>query len=98
MTVGRGKYSLPLMIERPQSDCSVAFVQRVLEVVGVLPVGDFDCHLAGQSCQFAGAGVRYDRDRQLRRAARHGASVLEYEGAAAAMQGYAYLFDRDVAG
>src|SRR5437867_6182196 len=77
---------------------SRGFGERVLELVGMLSVGDLDRHLARQAGQLTGARVRDDSDGQLLCAARHGAAVLEYEGAAATVQGSSDVLDRDVTG
>src|SRR4051794_35628399 len=72
--------------------------KRVLEVVRVLPVRDRDRHRAREARQLAGAGVGYYGDGELRRAAVHGAAVLEDEAAGAAVQRPADPLDGDVAG
>ena len=48
--------------------------------------------------ELSAAGIRHHGDRQLRRPARHGASVLEHERAAPAMERPADSLDGDVAG
>src|ERR1039457_1733916 len=72
--------------------------QRVLEIVRMLSVRDDDGHRAGQPDQLASARVRHYADDLLRRAARHGAAVLQDKCAAAAAQTPGYLLDRHVTG
>ena len=52
------------------------FGEGVVEVVGMLAVGDVDGHFTGEADQLAGAGIRDDGDRKLKSAAVHGAGVL----------------------
>src|SRR5947209_455205 len=69
----------------------------ILEVVRMLAVGDLDRHLARETFQLTGAGVRHDGDTQSRDTAGHGPAVLEDEAAAATMQRPGDPLDRDVA-
>src|SRR5438093_2961711 len=64
----------------------------------MLSIRDLDIHPASEAHQLTGTGVRHHGDRELRRAARHGAAVLEDEGAGAAMQRSADPLDGNVTG
>src|SRR5882762_3549795 len=56
--------------------------ESVFEVVRVLSTGgNVDRHRARKAGQFIGARIGHGDDVQVRRAARHGRTVLEYEGA-----------------
>lgn len=52
----------------------------------MLSVGSVDGHCAGEADELARAGVGDDGDAELRGAARHGAGVLEDEGAGIAVK------------
>ena len=52
----------------------------------MLAVVDLDVHLANEPNKLAGPGIGHDRDTQLRRTARHGAGMLQCEGADVTMQ------------
>src|SRR5882672_236190 len=76
----------------------VGIGESVGEIVGMLAVGDLDVHFAGEAGELAGPGVGHDGDAELQRAARHGAGVLQDEGAGAAVERGANALDGDVAG
>ena len=77
---------------------SVGFRKGVLEVVGVLAIGDGDVEFAGQTEELAGAGIRNNGNGKLKSAAVHGAGVLEDESAGAAVQRAGDTLDGNVAG
>src|ERR1700680_1677769 len=77
---------------------SRGFGKRVLELIRMLSVGDLDRHLACQTHQLTGAGVRHHSDRKLRCAPGHCAAVLQHEGAAAALERSAHPLDRNITG
>ena len=68
----------------------------VIEVVGVLAVGNDDVHFAGEASELAGAGVGDYGDAELRDASVHGGAVLQDEGAGAAFENAGDEFEGDV--
>lgn len=76
----------------------MGFGKRVPELVEVLPVDDVDRHFAGEPNELIGAGIGHDSDNELRGTARHGATVLQCEGAAVRMQRSDDPLHRDVTG
>ena len=74
------------------------FGEGVVEVEGMLAVGDVDGHFAGEAGELAGAGIRDDGDGLLRCAPRQSATVLEDEAASAALERSGDALDGDVAG
>src|SRR5450432_632106 len=72
--------------------------ERVVELVGVLSVGDDDRQATRKTRQLVRAGIGYHRHRQLRFAARHRAAVLEHERASATVQRACDPLERDIAG
>jgi hypothetical protein len=58
------------------------FAEHVFEVIGMLAIRNLNRHRACNANQLVRAGIRHHGHAQLRRATRHGASVLEYKTAA----------------
>src|SRR6267378_4345455 len=77
---------------------SGGFGEGVVEVVGMLAIGDVNGHLAGEADQLARARIRYDGDGLLRCAPRQSAAVLEHEAADATLERSSDPLDGDVAG
>ncbi len=72
--------------------------ELVLEVVQVLSVDDVDRHFASKPNELTSAGIWHDSDSELQGTARHGATVLQCEGAALTMKRSDDSLNRDVTG